>query len=315
VTSSVGRNLLTCSFVGPRLEHDPLSSRIPVVLSTPPPAPASTPRRARLVSFSVAALAIAATTHVLASRPTFGAATLDVAGPAAAAARLAAIADVLDLSPCPDEMALVDHGGLRVCVDRWENSVVEKMANGEERLWSPYTPPAFDRNLVAVSRPDAVPQGYVSKKQAEHVCGAAGKRLCTSQEWVTACRGPVETIYPYGPVERPNACNTHGASPLRKLFGGTKGSYSLGPMNHPLLNRLPGTVAKTGTFAACTNGWGIYDMVGNLHEWTADESGVFRGGYYLDTKINGLGCGYATTAHAPSYHDYSTGFRCCRDAG
>jgi formylglycine-generating enzyme required for sulfatase activity len=54
-------------------------------------------------------------------------------------------------------------------------------------------------------------------------------------------------------------------------------------------------------------------MVGNLHEWVADPSGTFQGGYYLDTQENGPGCEYRTTAHVFDYHDYSTGFRCCRD--
>ena len=35
------------------------------------------------------------------------------------------------------------------------------------------------------------------------------------------------------------------------------------------------------------------------------------GGYFVDDKINGLGCHYRTVAHAPTYHDYSLGFRCC----
>ena len=55
-------------------------------------------------------------------------------------------------------------------------------------------------------------------------------------------------------------------------------------------------------------------MMGNLHEWTADPDGTFRGGFYVDTVINGPGCLYATTAHATSHWDYSTGFRCCADA-
>jgi formylglycine-generating enzyme required for sulfatase activity len=55
-------------------------------------------------------------------------------------------------------------------------------------------------------------------------------------------------------------------------------------------------------------------MVGNVHEWTADPKGTFRGGYYLDTHINGDGCDYRTVAHEPTYHDYSTGFRCCSDS-
>ena len=60
-------------------------------------------------------------------------------------------------------------------------------------------------------------------------------------------------------------------------------------------------------------GYGVYDMVGNLHEWTNDPEGTFLGGYYLDIHQNGDGCDYRTGAHAVWYHDYSTGFRCCAD--
>jgi hypothetical protein len=54
-------------------------------------------------------------------------------------------------------------------------------------------------------------------------------------------------------------------------------------------------------------------MVGNLHEWVMSPRPTFRGGYYQDTTGNGDGCAYRTTAHMASYHDYSTGFRCCAD--
>ena len=82
-------------------------------------------------------------------------------------------------------------------------------------------------------------------------------------------------------------------------------------MNQPLINQLPDTLLPTGERAECTNAYGVYDMVGNVHEWADD--GAFHGGYYLDTKLNGEGCEYITTAHAKSYYDYSTGFRCCAD--
>ena len=85
-------------------------------------------------------------------------------------------------------------------------------------------------------------------------------------------------------------------------------------MNDPRLNELEGTLAKTGTHEGCTNGYGVYDMVGNIHEWVADPNGTFQGGYYQDTHLNGEGCTYKTMAHAAWYHDYSTGFRCCADA-
>lgn len=55
-------------------------------------------------------------------------------------------------------------------------------------------------------------------------------------------------------------------------------------------------------------------MMGNLHEWTADPAGTFRGGFYVDTLLNGPGCLYKTTAHDIHHWDYSTGFRCCADA-
>ena len=58
----------------------------------------------------------------------------------------------------------------------------------------------------------------------------------------------------------------------------------------------------------------MLDMMGNLHEWTANPAGTFRGGFYVDTTVNGEGCLYDTTAHDVLHWDYSTGFRCCADA-
>ena len=83
-------------------------------------------------------------------------------------------------------------------------------------------------------------------------------------------------------------------------------------MNDPRLNQIDNTVEPTGAAAACTNEYGVHDMVGNVHEWADD--GAFHGGYYLDTEQNGEGCDYKTSAHASWYYDYSTGFRCCSDA-
>jgi hypothetical protein len=54
-------------------------------------------------------------------------------------------------------------------------------------------------------------------------------------------------------------------------------------------------------------------MVGNVHEWTADPKGTFRGGYYLDTHINGDGCDYRTVAHEATYHRLLDRLRCCAD--
>ena len=76
----------------------------------------------------------------------------------------------------------------------------------------------------------------------------------------------------------------------------------------------PQTLDRAGARSACISVEGAYDLMGNLFEWTADQAGTFRGGDYVDTSLNGPGCLYATTAHDASYHDYSTGFRCCSNA-
>ena len=108
-----------------------------------------------------------------------------------------------------------------------------------------------------------------------------------------------------------NACvDTNRTSPMNRLFNGERNDRTL---NDPRANQMANTVEATGAAAACTNDYGVHDMVGNVHEWTDD--GSFRGGYYLDTKLNGPGCDYRTTAHAKTYYDYSTGFRCCADEG
>ena len=219
-------------------------------------------------------------------------------------------------SPCPEGMAIVEHGAVRVCVDRFEASLVEIGDDGLEHGFSPYV--SVDEHVVkAISTPNAVPQAYLSRDQAESACQEAGKRLCTADEWKTACSGPDASLYPYGNTEDDAACNTHGKAPLGELFP-RYGSeiYDFRVMNDPSLNALDGTVAKTGAHPRCTNGFGLYDMVGNLHEWTTETTGAkgeFHGGYYLDTHLNGDGCKYVTSVHDRSYHDYSTGFRCCAD--
>ena len=77
-------------------------------------------------------------------------------------------------------------------------------------------------------------------------------------------------------------------------------------------------LAVTGAYPMCVSPWGVWDCVGSLHEWGSDPAdsnghGRFRGGFYGDAEINGHGCLYVTSAHGLTYHDYSTGFRCCAD--
>jgi sulfatase modifying factor 1 len=212
------------------------------------------------------------------------------------------------LVTCPAQMAHIES----FCVDRYEASVLEIDDAGPH----PHSPLYPVDNLVvrAVAVAGVRPQGYISQLQAADACALAGKRLCTAAEFSRACRGPdAGSSYPYGgTTRRAGACNEGKGSSLL-LFPGAD-------LNDPRLNAWDGGLATTGEYAQCVSADGVYDCVGNLHEWSAEPPDVnghgrFRGGFYGDAELNGPGCSYVTSAHAPSYHDYSTGFRCCADAG
>ena len=160
----------------------------------------------------------------------------------------------------------------------------------------------------------AVPQGFITQLQAKAACEASGKRLCTDTEWLRACQGPTGTTYPYGNTRMPGTCNDARAMhPAIELYG-TSDAWVFSHLDSPCLSQEADGLDRTGANTGCVTAEGLYDMMGNLHEWTADPAGTFRGGFYVDTVKNGNGCLYATTAHATSYDDYSTGFRCCTDA-
>lgn len=217
-------------------------------------------------------------------------------------------------SACPEGMARIG----AYCMDRYEAHVVELDAAGNEHPHSPYTPVDGLRVRAKVAK-GVVPQGYISQVQAASACQNAGKRLCTAPEFSRACRGPdSKASYPYGGTRRQRGkCNEGKGSAVSIVFG-SNAPYDRTLMNDPRLNRWAGGLAKTGAYAKSVSPYGIYDLVGNLHEWGAEVApnghGSFRGGFYGDAEINGPGCNYVTTAHAAVYHDYSTGFRCCQDA-
>ena len=205
---------------------------------------------------------------------------------------------------CPDGMIPVED----YCVDKFEASLV-KVSGGS---WSPYDNPG-STEVRAVSVQGAVPQGYINGVQAADACANAGKRLCSNTEWKRACGGPDGTTYPYGDTREPGVCNDHREQHPAVQYFGTTDSEIYSHIDNACLNQLPISLDPAGTRAGCVTVEGALDMMGNLHEWTDDPAGTFRGGFYVDTVLNGNGCNYATTAHDTGHWDYSTGFRCCAD--
>lgn len=213
---------------------------------------------------------------------------------------------------CGEGMQLIANA---FCMDPFEASTLEVAPDGHLTPHSPFLPVTGLR-VRAVSQKGVSPQAYISRNEAQAACVQAGKRLCTEGEWVRACKGPARTKFPYGNERQSGYCvDTNRADPLKKLFESLgAGRYQFSIMNDPRLNQVPDTLALTGSFTRCTNAYQVFDMVGNLHEWTSDPRGTFRGGFYLDSRLNGAGCDYRTVAHPATYRDYSIGFRCCADA-
>lgn len=215
---------------------------------------------------------------------------------------------------CPSDMAL--SGGGRFCIDKYEASVVEELPDGTKKVHPYWEPLLSTRAYIAMSVPGVVPQAYASAVEGLAACTNAGKRLCEPVEWRAACGGSNGYAFPYGPHRVAGKCRDAGKAPMLVYFASSlaKG-FDGNQLNDPRLDQLPDTVAKTGGSPECVTDEGVYDMVGNLDEWTADTNGTFQGGYWLDTSQHGEGCAYRTIAHDFTYHDYSLGFRCCADPG
>lgn len=232
---------------------------------------------------------------------------------------------------CPPEMA---HIG-RYCVDRWEGHLLTKNNDGTTTLWPHYQRPE-NAVFLAHSAQGVFPQGYISRVEAAKACEQSGKRLCSRAEWMRACKGSRGFRYPYGNDGKRGACNT-GKGHLLTTFFGAKG-WTYENFNDPKLNQEPGFLARSGDYTKCHSDEDVSDIVGNLHEWIKDDvgtdieqvlekdgverkeqpwragNGMFMGGFFSTTVEHGPGCTYTTIAHEPTYHDYSTGFRCCKGA-
>ena len=202
----------------------------------------------------------------------------------------------------------------------YEGALVQRDDDGGESAWPWYLPVNdLDAGAVrAIPAKGIFPQGYISQVQATAACNASGKRLCTFVEWTAACRGqPMhDYVYPYGDTYEAGRCNEGHESPIVELFGPDP-TYDNQELNDPRCDQLDGGLARGGAYAGCESTYGAFDMHGNIHEWiddtTAGGNGAFMGGYFVDATENGPGCEYETTAHEKTYHDYSTGFRCCSD--
>lgn len=135
----------------------------------------------------------------------------------------------------------------------------------------------------------AIPLTNVNFAQAQGLCAAQSKRLCTELEWERSCKGPNNFVYEYGDRYRPDRCNM-GFSPGMR---------------------------PSGLLVGCKSDFGVRDLHGGAWEWTDsswNRGGVSqliatRGGNAANGELVGR-CANAS-ARSPETISGNLGFRCC----
>ena len=137
------------------------------------------------------------------------------------------------------------------------------------------------------NQPDATPKDMVSQEEAARICKNEGKHLCSIEEWQAACRGKDGFKYSYGKSYKQNKCNTNTKSAKR-----------------------------SGRKTQCRSWYGMYDMNGNLWEWTSSTSKQHQDKFLVAggawNTNNESSCSESKFSFYPQNQYPSVGFRCCK---
>ena len=152
----------------------------------------------------------------------------------------------------------------------------------------------------------------VSFPEAQGMCSEIGKRLCTEDEWTFACEGEEATPYPYGYERSPDKCDIdskwkpYNEDALRPREG-NEAMYELDKLWRG---------GASGERPQCKSPFGVYDMTGNVDEWTrsvreGERPSILKGGYWGPVRTR---CRPSTRSHDETHVFYQQGFRCCSNA-
>ena len=137
------------------------------------------------------------------------------------------------------------------------------------------------------NKADELPRDMVSQEQAASLCAQEGKHLCSLAEWQAACKSKDNTRYSYGDSYRQNKCNTNTRAAKR-----------------------------SGRKEQCRSWYGMYDMNGNLWEWTSTTSKDHPNMYLVAggawNTNNESKCTDSKFSFYPQNQYPSVGFRCCK---
>lgn len=162
------------------------------------------------------------------------------------------------------------------------------------------------------NKKNAYPMIYVSFHEAKDFCKAEGKRLCNEEEWTFACEGEEATPYPYGYERSPETC---AIDAKWRPFNETAMQPRDGILARNEMDRL-WQGGKSGERALCKSVFGVYDLTGNVDEWTTsvregERPSILKGGYWGPVRTR---CRPSTRSHDENHVFYQQSFRCCSDA-
>ncbi|MFN3197939.1 MAG: protein kinase domain-containing protein [Bradymonadia bacterium] len=180
-----------------------------------------------------------------------------------------------DTLQCPSEMKVVTLGGFP------KKALKRGVIKGTEAVSAAKSGKAFCVDTYEYPG-SGRPKTRVTFAAAKGMCASKGKRLCSGSEWKRACGAG--RAYPYGGSFNPNRCNTEDDDEEER------------------------SVTSSGRFKKCRSGFGVYDMSGNVAEWTSDQR--VRGGTSADADED-VSCNGSERRGGGSSSS-TVGFRCCK---
>jgi formylglycine-generating enzyme required for sulfatase activity len=213
------------------------------------------------------------------------------ASASASASTSGAVALASGKALCPDDMSKIPGGTYTpanhtspvvvapFCLDQYEVTVrryaacfdkkqcAEPLHTVQIPIW---TQDEIDHwsKLCNAGRPDRLehPMNCVDWTSADTFCKSVGRRLPTEEEWEWAARnGPEATLYPWG--------NEVPPVPGKKLLCWAKENEELG-------------TCPVGSHVDGINRWSVFDLSGNVREWTSNDyeedpgKKIYRGGCF-----------------------------------